>query len=299
MSSVIDKLLSNDALHAAKLRVSSAITVNFRVVIGRYLSRCSFRRQQKNPTLSAYGKKSRIFEKYRFLGREKSGLHNGSQHHRAIEGAGHVGRHLYLTQTEGLTQLHVGDVALDAARNVLHSALNRHLVHNLVYNTAHADANGSTVELNGYLGLNYSVRRHSLEVQVAYSIREEVTLHVLHHGKHFLAVKVKLYQGAIGISSIKEYANVRHSGLNIYVTLYGRTVYHARNDTLCTKSVQLAGSGNLALCHFECKICHNLSFCLKLCFVWSSSDVGARSSPAGVVSHMPQGTCGPQGCHLC
>lgn len=47
MSSVIDKLLSNDALHAAKLRVSSAITVNFRVVIGRYLSRCSFRRQQK------------------------------------------------------------------------------------------------------------------------------------------------------------------------------------------------------------------------------------------------------------
>ncbi len=227
------------------------------------------------------------------------GLHNGSKNHRAVEGRSYMGRKLYLAKAERLAHLHSGNIAGNAAGNILNGALHRNLVHDLVYYTTHTHANGSTCKLNSHFGLNNGVGRYSLEVEVHGGIGKEATLHVLNHGKHLGAVKIKLYQHAVGVGSVEESAHIRDFGLDVDIALYGRTVYHAGNKALSAKSIEFTCTANLTFGDVECKSRHNDDMMDEIEFCLSSSDVGARVlSPAGLVSLLPQGKSGRRGCHF-
>ena len=231
--------------------------------------------------------------------RARLGLHNGSKNHRAVEGSRYVGGHLYLAQTEGLTELDGGDITAYAAGDILNGALNGHLVYNLVNNTTHANTHGSTGELNGNLGLNNGVGGNGLEIEVHGAVGQEAALYILNHGKNLGTIEVKLNENAVGISSVEESTNVGKLSLNVDVAFNSRSVDNAGYKTLSAQSVELTGTDNLALRHIECKSRHNDETMLEIVFIGV-----LPTSVRGIVTRRdcltrPQGTGGRTGCHYC
>ncbi len=206
-------------------------------------------------------------------------LDDGSKHHRAVEGRADVGRKLDLGEAQGFVELDGGDVGLDAGRDVLHGALDGHLVDDLVHHATHGHASGRAVELDKNLGLDDGVGCHGLEVHVCGGVSEEVALYVLDEAELLLTFDVEFHKDAVRVKLGKQGADVR--SLDLHVDGGGKSgaIDDAGHEALGAEGVELAGADSFTLRSGEGILSHDGNITeLEMMVCGSSSDVGARAA---------------------